>query len=95
MVMIRCAALGCLLLPAAGAVAQSIDEARSAYEEGRFPEAAELGAAIRLDPRLVEARLALGGWHAVGRAARLPIGDACDRFVRGLVLEAIAKLESG
>lgn len=46
MIVFRCAALGCLLLPAADAGAQSLEDARSAYADGRFLEAAELAAAL-------------------------------------------------
>lgn len=46
MTVFRCAALGCLVLLAADAGAQSLEDARSAYEEGRFLEAAELAEAL-------------------------------------------------
>ena len=46
MTLFRCAALGCLVLLAADAGAQSLADARSAYAEGRFLEAAELGEAL-------------------------------------------------
>lgn len=46
MTVFRCAALGCLALLAADAGAQSLDDARSAYAEGRFLEAAELAEAL-------------------------------------------------
>lgn len=46
MTMIRCATLGCLVLLAADAGAQSLEDARTAYAEGRFPEAAELAEAL-------------------------------------------------
>jgi len=46
MTVFRCAALGCLVLLAADAGAQSLEDARSAYAEGRFLEAAELGDAL-------------------------------------------------
>ena len=45
MTLFRCAALGCLALLAADAGAQSLEDARSAYAEGRFLEAAELAEA--------------------------------------------------
>ena len=43
--MIRRAALACLMLVSAEAAAQSLEDARSAYEAGRFLEAADLAAA--------------------------------------------------
>lgn len=46
MTVFRCAALGCLVLLAADAGAQSLEDARSAYAEGRFLEAAELAEAL-------------------------------------------------
>lgn len=46
MTIFRCAALGWLLLLAADAGAQSLEDARSAYAEGRFLEAAEIGEAL-------------------------------------------------
>lgn len=46
MTFVRRAALGCLALLAADASAQSLEDARSAFAEGRFVEAAELGAAL-------------------------------------------------
>ena len=46
MTFVRLGALGCLALLAAGAGAQSIDDARAAYAEGRFLEAADLGEAM-------------------------------------------------
>ena len=42
----RCVALGSLVLLAADAGAQSLEDARSAYAEGRFLEAAELAEAL-------------------------------------------------
>lgn len=42
----RLAVAGCLALVPAGATAQSIDDARSAYAEGRFVEAADMGEAL-------------------------------------------------
>ena len=45
MTLFRCAALGCLALLAADAGAQSLEDARSAYAEGRFLKAAELAEA--------------------------------------------------
>ena len=46
MTVLRCVALGCLVLPAADAGAQSLDDARAAFAEGRFLEAAELAEAL-------------------------------------------------
>ncbi|MCY3705206.1 MAG: hypothetical protein OXH08_06835 [Gammaproteobacteria bacterium] len=46
MTVFRCAALGCLVVLAADAGAQSLEDARSAYAEGRFLEAAELAEAL-------------------------------------------------
>lgn len=46
MTVFRCAALGCLVLLATDAGAQSLEDARSAYVEGRFLEAAELAEAL-------------------------------------------------
>lgn len=46
MTVFRCAALGGLVLLAADAGAQSIEDARSAYAEGRFLEAAEFAEAL-------------------------------------------------
>ncbi|MCY4647516.1 MAG: hypothetical protein OXE73_11655 [Gammaproteobacteria bacterium] len=46
MTVLRCVALGCLVLPAADAGAQSLDDARTAFAEGRFLEAAELAEAL-------------------------------------------------
>lgn len=46
MTVFRCAARGCLVLLAADAGAQSLEDARSAYAEGRFLEAAELAEAL-------------------------------------------------
>lgn len=46
MTVFRCAALGGLMLLAADAGAQSLEDARSAYAEGRFVEAAELAEAL-------------------------------------------------
>ncbi len=46
MTVFRCAALTGLVLLAADAGAQSLEDARSAYAEGRFLEAAELGEAL-------------------------------------------------
>ncbi len=46
MTVFRCAALGCLVLLPADAGAQSLEDARSAYAEGRFLEAAELAEAL-------------------------------------------------
>ncbi len=46
MTVFRCAALGGLVLLAADAGAQSLEDARSAYADGRFLEAAELAEAL-------------------------------------------------
>ena len=46
MTVFRCAALGGLVLLAADAGAQSLEDARSAYAEGRFLEAAEIAEAL-------------------------------------------------
>lgn len=46
MTVFRCAALGGLVLLAVDAGAQSLEDARSAYAEGRFLEAAELAEAL-------------------------------------------------
>jgi tetratricopeptide (TPR) repeat protein len=46
MTLARLAALGCLLLLAADAGAQSLDESKSAFAEGRFLEAAEFAKAL-------------------------------------------------
>lgn len=46
MTFLRCGALGCLVLLAADAGAQSLEDARSAFAEGSFLEAAELGEAL-------------------------------------------------
>lgn len=46
MTVFRCAALGGLVLLAAEAGAQSLEDARSAYADGRFLEAAELAEAL-------------------------------------------------
>ena len=43
---VRIAAVGGLVLLAAGANAQSMDDARAAFEEGRFLEAADLAEAL-------------------------------------------------
>ena len=46
MTLLRCGALGCLVLLAADAGAQSLEDAGAALAEGRFLEAAELGEAL-------------------------------------------------
>ena len=52
MTVFRCAALGGLVLLAADAGAQSLEDARSAYAEGRFLEAAEIAEALETSGRL-------------------------------------------
>ena len=75
------AALGCLALSAADVGAQSLDVARSAYEAGRFLEAADLGEALATSDGYALAARALAV-HAHFEAADDERDAILDRAVR-------------
>ena len=85
---VRFAAVGGLALLAAGANAQSIDDARTAFEEGRFLEAADLAEALGTSGgyALAAQSLAVYGHHVATRDDRtgflkraMQLGEAAVR----------------
>ena len=79
-----CLTIVCLFAPAGNACAQSIDEARAAYAEGRFIEAAEIARAIGTSEShaLAADSLAIHGYYIA------PEGEKAGLFRRAEELRA-------
>lgn len=83
-ILLTCLTIACVFAPAGNACAQSIEEARAAYAEGRFVEAAELARALGTSEgyTLAADSLAIHGYYMAPEGEKESLFKRAEEFAR-------------